>query len=188
MSTPPFDSPGDPLLPRLRAGEADAWRLAFTRLWPRAHRVAHAVLGDAHLAEDAAAEVLRDLTAHPERVRTWPELEAYVLVCVRRRAISMQRDARAAKRGGGDLVPLDENIDATTPDEVALAALDLAALLPTLDPLRRRIVEEHFLQGRTSDDIGARLDLNPATVRSHLARALRQLQERVNPSRDETAS
>lgn len=189
MNALPSDLPDDAWLTRLRAGEATAWRDAFARLWPRAHRVATAVLRDAHLGEDAAADALRAVAAAPHRVRSWPELEAFVLVTSRRRAISLQREAQAAKRGSGNVVALDNILEPTAPaDEVSVAALDLAALLPRLDPLRRRIVEAHYLHGESSDEIGRALRLNPATVRSHLLRALHQLRRDLPETNRETGS
>ena len=189
MTTPPIASPEDALLPRLRAGDASAWREAFARLWPRAHRVATAVLRDTHLGEDAAADALRAIAAKPENVWSWPELEAFVLVTTRRRAISLQREAHAAKRGSGNIIPLQDAAETvTSADDTSLAALDIATLLPRLDPLRRQIVEAHFLRGENSDEIGRALNLNPATVRSHLMRALQSLRRDLPETKRETGS
>ena len=186
---PPTASTDDALLLRLRAGDTSAWREAFARLWPRAHRVATAVLHDSHLGEDAAADALRTIAADPGRVRSWPELEAFVLVTTRRRAISLQREAHAAKRGSGNIIALDDAAEpVTSADETSLAALDLAHLLPRLDPLRRQIVEAHFLRGENSDEIGRALNLNPATVRSHLMRALQSLRRDLPETKRETGS
>lgn len=183
------EPPDETLLPRLRAGEASAWHEAFSRLWPRAHRLAERVLHDRHLAEDAAADVLRRLAGEPHRVRSWPEVEAFVFVSTRRRALSMLRAARTAKRGAGTVIALeDAQTDAIPVSTVCTAALDLASLLPRLDPLRQQIVRAHFLHGQTSEEIGRELALNPATVRSHVLRALQQLRRDLPEATQDTDS
>jgi RNA polymerase sigma factor (sigma-70 family) len=166
---------------RLLAREEAAWREAFARLWPVALCAAGHVLKQRGDAEDAAADALADLAERTELPDSWAALEAYTAVIARRRAISLVRKRTAAKRGSGETLSLDFIAEEPAVETVADASLDLSTLLAQLDPERRRIVEEHFLDGRTSEEIGSRLQLNPATVRSHLLRSVQKLRRWLNP-------
>lgn len=166
---------------RLHARERTAWREAFTRLWPVALSAAGQILRQRDEAEDAASSALADLAAGSALPATWPALEALTAVIARRRAISLLRSRYAAKRGAGETLSLDQLEYEPAAASVALAALDVATLLTDLDPLRQRILKEHFIDGRTSEEIGSRMQLKPATVRSHLFRALQELRTRVRP-------
>lgn len=165
---------------RLVNRDETAWRTAFTRLWPIALCAARHVLKQSGDAEDAAATALAELADATNLPDTWPALEAYTAVIARRRAISIVRKYTAAKRGSGETIPLEFLDHEPAVETAASAALDIATLLAQLEPERRRIVEEHFLDGRTSEEIGSRLQLNPATVRSHLLRSVQKLRRWIN--------
>lgn len=166
---------------RLTARDEAAWRIAFTHLWPVALCAAGHVLKQHSDAEDAASTALAELAERSDLPDSWSALEAYTAVIARRRAISLVRHRTAAKRGSGQTLSLEQLDQEPAVETAASAALDLATLLAQLDPQRRRIVEEHFLDGRTSEEIGSRLRLNPATVRSHLFRSVEKLRRWINP-------
>lgn len=170
---------------RLAQRESAVCRLVFTRLWPVALRAATHVLKQHSDAEDAAATALAELIKRSDLPDTWPALEAYIAVIARRRAISLLREHTAKKRGGGTVLPLDHaaQIPAAA---VARHALDLNTALDQLDPLRRNLLEEHFLEGLTSAELSRRHRLNPATVRSHLHRAVQTLRAWAKSDRVET--
>lgn len=179
---PPPDQLPPAFLARLHARDSAAWREVFTRLWPVALHAARRSLAPASEAEDAAAVALAELAKLPGLPATWQACEALTAVIARRRAISQLRRQTALKRGLGETIPLEHAAGEPAAAPIARAAVDVGLLLEEIDPLRRRIIEEHFLEGRTSDEIGARLQLKPATIRSHLARALRELRRRLHPT------
>ena len=91
---------------------------------------------------------------------------------------------RAAKRGGGNKVPLDEGAAVVQPRGVDLVALDVALdKLAQLDPRQGRIVELRFFGGLTEDEIAEVLGVSAITVKRdwRIARAelYRQLGEDV---------
>lgn len=178
-STAPF--PSD-FPSRLVAGEPAAWREAFSRLWPVALRAAGGILKHGPEAEDAASAALAQLAEQPVLPDTWAGLEALTAVIARRRAISHLRTRTAAKRGSGEIIALGDIATEPAAESAADHALDIVTLLDQLDPTRRQIVLEHFLDGRTSEEIGSRLSLKPATVRSHLFRALQELRSWLKSS------
>ena len=91
---------------------------------------------------------------------------------------------RAAKRGGGNKVALDEGAAVVQPRGVDLIALDSALdKLAQLDPRQSRIVELRFFGGLTEDEIADVLGVSAITVKRdwRIARAElhRQLGEDV---------
>lgn len=132
-------------------------------------------------AEDAASAALAQLAEQPALPDTWAGLEALAAVIARRRAISLVRARTAAKRGDGEIVSFEALATEPAAELVAQTSLDFTTLLDQLDETRRQIVVEHFLDGRTSEEIGSRLQLKPATVRSHLFRALQELRRWLQP-------
>ena len=91
---------------------------------------------------------------------------------------------RAAKRGGGNKVALDEGAAVVQPRGVDLIALDAALdKLAQLDPRQSQIVELRFFGGLTEDEIADVLGVSAITVKRdwRIARAElhRQLGEDV---------
>jgi RNA polymerase sigma factor (TIGR02999 family) len=82
---------------------------------------------------------------------------------------------RAAKRGGGNKVALEEATGAVQKQEVDLVALHEALeRLARLDPRQSRIVELRFFGGLTEEEIAEVLDVSPITVKRdwRIARAV----------------
>ena len=82
---------------------------------------------------------------------------------------------RAAKRGGGNKVPLQDGAAVMTPPPVDFIALDQALnKLTQLDPRQGRIVELRFFGGLTEDEISKVLGVSAITVKRdwRIARAV----------------
>jgi RNA polymerase sigma factor (TIGR02999 family) len=76
---------------------------------------------------------------------------------------------RAAKRGGGNKVALDEGAAVVQPRGVDLIALDVALdKLAELDPRQSRIVELRFFGGLTEEEIADVLGESPLSSRGWL--------------------
>jgi len=85
------------------------------------------------------------------------------------------RRHRAAKRGGGNKIALDEGVAAVDAQVVELIALDQALdNLAQLDGRQARIVEMRFFGGLTEDEIAEVLGLSAITVKRdwRMARAV----------------
>ena len=79
---------------------------------------------------------------------------------------------RAAKRGGGNKVTLDEAVLADQPQFVDVLALDLALnKLAQLDARQCRIVEMRFFCGLPEKEIAEVLEVSPRTVKRDWAMA-----------------
>jgi RNA polymerase sigma-70 factor, ECF subfamily len=156
-----------------------SWRTAFSHLWPVACRAARRLLANQADVEDIASTALAHYAQLPARPANLDESGALVAVIARRAAIAHWRRQSARKRSREEAVPLHLLAEGELPVDTASLgrAHDLERLLQSLSPLRRQIIREHFLEGRNSTEIGERLDLNPATVRSHLLRAMQELRK-----------
>ena len=166
---------------RLQAHEATAWDEAFHRLWPIAVLAARRTLrAPATEADDVASATLADFARLTMLPPSWAECAAMVTVIARRRAMSVLRQRFASKRHALAVEPLGEHLASTLPEpaEVVARALDSALVLAELSELERELLEAHFVEGLTSQEIGSRFGLNPATVRSHLSRTLQTLRRR----------
>ena len=100
---------------------------------------------------------------------------------MRRILVDRARARGAAKRNGGQRVPLNDIADAANPLDVDLLALDAALhKLARVDQQQCNLVELRFFGGLTIDDAAAVVGVAPATVdrdwalaRAWLYRALR---------------
>lgn len=73
---------------------------------------------------------------------------------------------KAAKRGGGNKVPLEDNAAIAGPPKVDVLALNQALeKLAKLDPRQSRIVELRFFGGLTEEEIAEVLGVSPITVK-----------------------
>jgi RNA polymerase sigma factor (TIGR02999 family) len=81
--------------------------------------------------------------------------------------VNHAREHRAAKRGGGNKVPLEEGAAGAVPERgVDFVALDQALdKLAQLDPRQSRIVELRFFGGLTEDEIAEVLEVSAITVK-----------------------
>ena len=71
----------------------------------------------------------------------------------------------------------DTTADCDEADEMVAKRQFLQAAIAKLKPLHQDIVSLRFYEGLNSTEIGETLDMNPATVRSQLARALKTMKD-----------
>lgn len=153
-----------------------AWRIAFSALWPLAWRVTNFVLRGSADAEDVAAEAMGQLPLLCAKISSPAELEALTIVVARRCAASHLRARFAKKRDARRLSGpslLEDVADASDLRQEVEQTLDLHVWLDRLDTRRRALVEAHFLDGKTSVELGATSGLDESTVRGLLGEAVR---------------
>ena len=167
--------------PALR-GERPAQRALFAALAPRAYRVAVRYLGEGPDAEDAVQEamarVFRGLASFDlarARLTTWAHAIAAreALRVLRKRAPLVFPDAEA-------LPPVSDAEPLATDH---LAAADLRALIARLSDGYRAVFNLAAVEGVTDDEIAEALGISPATSRSQLTRARRQLRTWIEARR-----
>ena len=151
-----------------QAGDADARDRVLRAFWPRAYRLAYAVLGNRAAAEDAAQEALILAAARlnslrePEAFDVW---SARIVVNAARSAARRRRSERS----------LDGAHAVARFDDDAVVRLDVAQALAALPSWLREPVVLRYVEGFSSAQIGASLGAPAATIRFRLLLARRRL-------------
>ena len=151
-----------------RGSVADLERL-FREYWPRAHRAAYLVTGDAAAAEDIAQEAflaaVRSLDRFDRRRPFGPWLHRIVV----NRAIDFTRARRL--RAEVELGDLHAAPAAPEPDDGTFGRL------AGLSPEHRAVVVLRYVLDYTPGEIAELLDLPRGTVNSRLRRGLDRMRE-----------
>jgi RNA polymerase sigma factor (TIGR02999 family) len=101
----------------------------------------------------------------------WEERRHFFAVAsqvVRHVLVDHSRRRRAAKRDGGDRVPMEEAIGLPAPEDLTLVDESLARLA-ALDPQKARVVELRLFGGFSVAETAGRLGVSTATVKRHWA-------------------
>lgn len=151
------------------ASGVDDYEAVFWPLFLVAFRAAHRILGDRHAAEDVAAEALTEAHLHWRRIAGLPYREAWVVRVATNRALDLLRRSPAP-------VPIPA---AAHFEEGAAVRLSLVRELQQLPRRQREAVVLRFLVGLPLADVAAVLGIGQASARTHLARAMRRLRDRL---------
>ncbi len=168
------------LVGRARAGDVDAYGRIVRRFQDMAYGYAHSLLGDFHLAEDAAQEAFvqayRDLAAlnEPAAFPGWL-----------RRIVFKYCDRLRRRRRTGT-VPLDQAAQAMSPErgpsqtaeqrEMADKVLEAISALPDD---QRTATTLFYINGYSQRDIAEFLEVPVTTVKSRLADSRKRLKQRM---------
>jgi RNA polymerase sigma-70 factor (sigma-E family) len=142
-------------------------------------RYATVVTWDPHLAEDVVQDVLVRAQGRWSRIAAVDAPERYVKRMIVNEFLSWRRRkaARLVPLSRDRLDRLSEPVpDPTTPHDDREAMLRVIAVLP---PKQRAVIALRFYEDLTVEQIADLLGSRPATVRTHLARALETLRASV---------
>jgi RNA polymerase sigma-70 factor (ECF subfamily) len=164
-----------------QAGSAGAFEELFRRHWPRAHRTAYLIVGDAAAAEDIAQEAFLAAVRALDRFDRRRPLGPWLSRIVANRAIDWAR-ARAVRR----------EVDAErAPEAVAEPGGPtrpwsdaVVAALGELSPEHRAVIVLRHLLEYTPGEIARALDLPRGTVNSRLRRGLDGLEAALREEAD----
>jgi len=175
----PAVDPLAPLIQRILGGEVDAFEDLMTRTEARVLALAWRMLGDRHLAEDAAQETYLRVFRSLHTFRAGERFEAWLV----RIAVNVCRDL-ARKRG-----PLPVPLDAmdTLPADAARMDAEEAALfqqrralvqraLASLPQAERAALVLRDLEGLSTEEAARILGVRPVTIRSQAASARAKVQ------------
>jgi len=170
VTAAPSASPGEPLVPAARAGNAGALGALYVQFGPALFRIAYHLTGTREDAEDVVHDVFvglpEALARYDERghLRNWLMRVTARVALMRIRATSRRRET-----GLGDTAAMPGA--APQPDE----QLTLQAAVGALpDPLRVVLIL-HEIEGYSHAEIAATLGIRTVTSRVRLHRALRRL-------------
>lgn len=143
-------------------GTAEVERL-MEAAWPDAYRLALSVLGDAHLAQDAAQEACVTMYRAIGSLRSSAAFRVWLYRIVVRAAMEQQRrSAQAAPESA---------IASGDPEQT----MDVWRALDALPPKLRTVVVLRYFEGLNSREIASVLRVPDGTVRFRLASAMRRL-------------
>lgn len=168
------------------AGEPDAVRAVYRDYGPTVFAVAHRMLGNRQLAEDATQQTFVQAWKAAARFDAERELGPWLTTIARRVAIDVYRKESRRKTAPMEAVASDDPAIVTLPpgiDEVS-DAWEVRRAVDALPPDEREVVRLQHLEGRTHTEIADRLGVPVGTVKSRSHRAHQRLAARLAHLRD----
>jgi len=165
------------LLANWQAGDDEALRVVFPRVYSELRRVAHRYLRNErpdHTLQSAALVHEAYLRLEKQRTYQFENREHFIAICaqlMRQILVEHARSRNAAKRDGGYRLSLNEDLAGKTPTVDVIALDDALNELAKLDPQQSRIVELRFFGGLSIEETSSVLKLSPTTVKRHWATA-----------------
>lgn len=182
----------DSVLKRIAAGDPNAIQECMERYEALVGSVARRILPGGADVDDAIQEVFLDIWQHADRFDPTRGSEVTFVATIARRRII---DRRRRKMRDPPSESIDEAIhpsgkDTPIPEvaETREAADRIMALLGTIEPDRRRILELSLLQGQTHEEMASKLGIPLGTVKSHARRGLMRLRELLGEDSDAPAT
>jgi len=171
---------------RFRDGDADAVRAVYREYGRLVYAVAHKVLGDRTLAEDATQQAFVQAwkaagTFDPSR-----DLGPWLATIARRAAIDVhRREARRSAQPLDDVAPAHPAVVTMPPSaERAYDVWEVRRAIEELPDDEREVVRLQHLDGLTHAEVAARLDVPVGTVKSRSFRAHKRLAGRLGYLRE----
>jgi RNA polymerase sigma-70 factor (ECF subfamily) len=172
---------------RFRDGDADAVRSVYREYGRLVYAVAHKVLGDRTLAEDATQQAFVQAWKAAASYDPSRDLGPWLATIARRAAIDVhRREARRSAQPLDDVTPAHPSVVTMPPS--AERAYDIWEVRRAIDELpddEREVVRLQHLDGLTHAEVAARLDVPVGTVKSRSFRAHKRLAGRLGYLREE---
>jgi RNA polymerase sigma factor (TIGR02999 family) len=178
------------LLANWQAGDDEALRAVFPRVYDELRRVAHRYLKKErpdHTLQSAA--LVHEAYLRLEKQHTGPleNRDHFIAICaqlMRQILVEHARGRRAAKRDAGYRISLNDGVVGNTPTVDVIALDDALNELARLDRQQSRIVEMRFFGGLSIDETACALNLSPTTVKRHWATARLWLHRQMSNATD----
>lgn len=154
----------DETVRRARDGEPGAADRLVEAVWPGCFRLAATVVGDVHLAQDAAQETCALILRKIGSLRDLAAFDTWLYRIVLREASRTRRPRSSEYAEGPPFLAEDRS-----------TAIDVWRALQLLPPNQRDVVVLFYFDDLTSERIAQILRIPHATVRSRLARARERL-------------
>jgi len=185
VSEPP-SQPVSALLSKWRAGNQEALQALIPFVYQELRRIAQHHLQQErpdHTLQSTALvheAYLRLMKQGPAEVANRAHFLAVASQLMRQILVDHARGHRAAKRGGGIKLELNDAMGAQKPQNMDLVALDNALNeLAKLDPQQSRIVELRFFGGLSIEETAEIVGVSPTTAKREWATARAWLRREV---------
>lgn len=166
------------LIDAARSGRAADVERLLEAVWPDAYRLARAIVGEAHTAEDTAQEACLQMFRSIATLRNSDAFRTWFYRIVVREALKQKARLTVSATLVAD--------DGYCEDRSAL--VDLWRALATLPVHLRSVIALHYFEGLSSREIGKIVGVPEATVRFRLMTARRRLQRLLQDTGSSTNS
>jgi RNA polymerase sigma-70 factor, ECF subfamily len=176
------------LMAQVAQGDRRAIRVLFERYQMMVYRFVLRLTGNRASAEDIVSEVFLELWRHAASFEGRARLSSWILAIARNKAVSSLR--------GHSELPLDDATALAIPDGAASAEQTLDAAkrgallrqcLARLSPAHREIIDLVYYHEKSVEEVAAIVDAPPATVKTRMFYARRQLAQHLKAAGVETA-
>lgn len=165
---------------RAKAGEKDAFAELYGHYHKELYRYAYYALRHEQDAQDAVAETVASAFAQIKKLK---KAESFPMWIFKILSNQIKRKKKQYVKEHTNLLPLEE-VGETVEEAVIPPEdkMDLFHALQQIPEKARQIVILSVVDGFTSQEIAAILDMKPTTVRSKLSRTLKQLEQLLTPN------
>jgi RNA polymerase sigma-70 factor (ECF subfamily) len=173
------DKPDNVLVEQAAKGDGDSFTELCRRYYGPMVAIGHAIIGDRHLAEDAAQQAFAKAAVHLPRLRKPEQFGRWVAAICRNEAKDLARVRRGLSTVG-DLVEQAERVEGVSPSDRGQDARDTAGeavkkALSRLPAEAREVVYLRFYDGLSYEQISAALGISEQAINGRLRRAKRKL-------------
>ena len=179
MTGTAFQTDDSELLPRVRAGDEQAFAQLYSQHGRLVHSIAFRLLGDHHDAEDVTQQVFVSAWNSRESLREGAGSLAGWLVTITRRRCADLAAARARTARTEEAAAAVSGPSAPADPARAVEQVMVAHTLDSLGEPRTTIVRMAVIDDRRHEDIAESLGLPLGTVKSHIRRGLLHLRSRL---------
>lgn len=183
-SFPSRPDPDPGLVLRAQEGDREALKNLLEEVGPAIRQWAYAHTGDVDTASDLSQEVLVILLRKISSYRGEARFLSWLFTVTRNQALEAVRMRRRRnKKMDRFKAEIGEGLSAANDGESSLDRHRIGELVKAfcadLPQRQREVFQMADLQGLTSPEIGAILDLSPVSVRAALLKARRSLRKRI---------
>ena len=160
------------LVAKAQAGDGDSFTALCERYYPAMVAIAHAIIGDRHLGEDAAQQAFAKAAMNLPKLKDAERFGSWLAAICRNAARDVAR-ANAAFRERQKLAMAEERGDSDAMCEVVRAALK------QLEPAGREVIYLRYYDGLSYERISEVLGISEQAINGRLRRAKKKLANRL---------
>ncbi len=149
-------------------GDQNSFTVLCGRYYPALVAVAHSIIGDRHLAEDAAQQALASAAVKLPQLREKSRFGGWIATICRNAA----RDLLTGRPPTPDTLTCEPQAPSCQPDEQIEAVREA---LDTLPADAREVVYLRYYEGMTYENISAILGLSEQAINGRLRRAKKKI-------------
>jgi RNA polymerase sigma-70 factor (ECF subfamily) len=166
------ERPDNVLVEGARAGDGDNFTELCRRYYPALVAIAHAILGDRHLAEDAAQQALATAALNLSRLRQTERFGSWLAAICRNAA----RDVGRSHRRFHSRPEVPATAAEPQRDDAGPAVREA---LEQLEPAAREVIYLRFYDGLPYERIGTVLGISEQAINGRLRRAKKKLAQHL---------